>query len=119
MGAFLRPLLQSRAGRQWLTARWQGYHVLGHSLSDFWAQHKHHHKFYNPTPFSVIADEWADQIARSSPLFLFPLVMPVNYDLLFFQFAVFFYGYGTYLHLGHEVRLLSCDNPVINTSFQH
>ena len=38
------------------------YHRLGHVNFTFWQQHKHHHVFYNPSPFSVIADEWVDQV---------------------------------------------------------
>jgi lathosterol oxidase len=30
--------------------------------------HKHHHIFFNPTPFAVIADEWMDQFIRSLPM---------------------------------------------------
>jgi lathosterol oxidase len=38
------------------------YHRLGHVNLTFWKQHKHHHHFSNPSPFSVIADEWVDQV---------------------------------------------------------
>jgi hypothetical protein len=31
---------------------------LGHCYERFWAVHKHHHAFFNPTPFAVIADEY-------------------------------------------------------------
>ena len=40
------------------------YHRLGHVNFTFWQQHRHHHVFYNPSPFSVIADEWVDQVER-------------------------------------------------------
>ena len=30
------------------------YHRMGHVDFRFWQQHKHHHVFYNPSPFSVI-----------------------------------------------------------------
>ena len=33
---------------------------------------------YNPSPFSVISDEWADQIVRTLPLLAWPLIMPTN-----------------------------------------
>jgi len=98
------------------------YHRIGHTFSAFWEVHKHHHAFFNPTPFSVIADEYLDQIVRASPLVLFPLIVPTNMDLLFFQYAVFFYAYGVYLHWGHEcltVPLLHPHNYHINTAFQH
>jgi lathosterol oxidase len=37
------------------------YHYLGHRYRIFWENHRHHHKFFNPTPFAVIADEFIDQ----------------------------------------------------------
>jgi len=98
------------------------YHRLGHSITSLWEVHKHHHTFYNPTPFSVIADEYLDQIVRASPLVIFPLLVPTNMDLLFFQYAVFFYAYGVYLHWGHEfvdIPLLHPHNYHVNTAFQH
>lgn len=67
---------------------------------------------------AVIADEWVDQLMRSSPLFVIPLVMPVNMDMLFITYAIFFYFYGVYLHSGHELESLSAHNPYFNTSFQ-
>ena len=50
--------------------------------------------------FAVIADEYIDQFVRASPLVLIPLLIPVNIDMLFFTFALFFYGYGVFLHTG-------------------
>ena len=115
------------------------YHRLGHVDFRFWKQvrwilqllnrnkksdtqspfqHKHHHVFFNPSPFAVIADEWADQLMRSSPLFFIPLLMPVNMDMLFITYAAFFYFYGVYLHSGHELESLSAHNAYFNTSFQ-
>lgn len=95
------------------------YHRLGHVNFTFWQQHKHHHVFHNPSPFSVIADEWVDQFFRSMPLLVIPLLIPTNIDMLFFIYATFFYFYGVYLHSGHELPGLSAHNPVLNTSFQH
>lgn len=95
------------------------YHRLGHTTRTGWKEHKAHHVFYNPSPFAVIADDWVDQLVRSLPMLLFPLVMPVNMDLLFLTFAAFFYGYGAYLHWGHELTWVSAHSPWVNTSFQH
>lgn len=95
------------------------YHRLGHTTNFGWVQHKHHHVFFNPSPFSVIADEYTDQIVRSLPLVLFPLIMPTNMDLMYFTFGIFFYGYGVALHSGHELPFLSAHNYWINTPFQH
>ncbi|CAF4850244.1 unnamed protein product, partial [Rotaria socialis] len=80
---------------------------------------KSHHQFFNPTPFAVIADEYLDQFVRALPLLILPALIPVNMDLLFFQFATFFYGYGIYLHWGHEFSYPDAHHPIINTSFQH
>lgn len=95
------------------------YHRLGHITRWGWKEHKSHHVFFNPSPFAVIADDWVDQLVRSAPMLLFPLIMPVNMDLLFLTFAAFFYGYGAYLHWGHELPWLSAHNSWVNTSFQH
>ena len=42
-----------------------GYHQLGHRYAFFWQHHRHHHKFYNPSPFAVIADEYVVCIASA------------------------------------------------------
>jgi len=95
------------------------YHRLGHIDLKWWRHHKHHHVFHNPSPFSVIADEPVDQFFRSSPLLVLPLLFPINMDLLFLQFGLFFYCYGVYLHCGYEHSFISPHNGFINTSFQH
>jgi len=95
------------------------YQRIGHITTRGWSQHKYHHLFYNPTPFAVIADEYIDQFVRAAPLLVFPLFFPINMDLMFFQFGLFFYGYGVYLHWGHEFEQLDAHNKYLNTSFQH
>ena len=50
---------------------------------------------------------------------LFPLIAPVNVDMLFFQFAIFFYAYGCYLHWGFESNWPDAHHPWINTAYQH
>ena len=95
------------------------YHYLGHTTKFGWNQHKSHHQFYNPTPFAVIADDFIDQFVRAIPLVLIPLVYPINMDVLFLQFAILFYGFGTYLHTGYDSSYLSPHNPIINTSYHH
>jgi lathosterol oxidase len=92
---------------------------MGHKYKFFWQHHKDHHVFFNPSPFAVIADGILDQSVRSLPLLIFPLVMPTNMDVLFLTFAVFFYGYGVYLHCGHELAWPDAHHPIVNTSFQH
>jgi lathosterol oxidase len=95
------------------------FHYIGHSVPFFWSHHKAHHRFYNPSPFAVIADEGFDQFFRSAPLLVLPLLAPVNIDLLFLQFGAFFYAYGVFLHLGHEVEAVSAHNGVLNVSYHH
>ena len=104
--------------RFWKQVRWQLKYGILQLLEILIFQHKHHHVFFNPSPFAVIADEWADQLMRSSPLFVIPLLMPVNMDMLFITYAAFFYFYGVYLHSGHELESLSAHNAYFNTSFQ-
>jgi lathosterol oxidase len=96
-----------------------GYHQLGHRTDWGWLQHKPHHNFYNPSPFSVIADDCVDQLFRASPLLLFPLLFPVNMDMLFFTYGVCFYIYGVYLHWGYELNWPDAHHKYINSSFQH
>lgn len=95
------------------------YHYLGHRYSTLWNIHKHHHIFYNPTPYSVIADEYIDQFIRTLPIIMLPMMMHTNIDLLFGVYSVLFYGYGVYLHLGYEIKYLSTHNTIFNTSYHH
>lgn len=95
------------------------YHWLGHRFTALWGIHKHHHMFYNPTPFAVIADEYADQFVRTLPLVILPWVLPINMDLMFAIFATLFYGYGVYLHWGYESTWLTAHNPIFNTAYHH
>ena len=95
------------------------YHWLGHRFSALWSVHRHHHKFFNPSPFAVIADEYVDQFVRTWPMIILPLLMPINMDILFAIFATLFYGYGVYLHWGYESTLLTAHNPIFNTAYHH
>ena len=96
------------------------YHRLGHLYKPFWEVHRHHHIFYNPSPFSVISDEFFDQFARALPLVLFPLFAPINMELMFATYSVFFYFYGVYLHCGHEMDwVVDAHHPILNTCYQH
>jgi len=95
------------------------YHLLGHYYTFLWSIHRHHHKFYNPTPFAVIADEYIDQFVRTLPMVILPCLMHMNIDLLFGIFATLFYGYGVYLHWGYESAYLTAHNKVFNTAYHH
>ncbi|CAE8635607.1 unnamed protein product, partial [Polarella glacialis] len=94
------------------------YHYAGHQVPFLWKGHKSHHRFFNPTPFSVIADEAFDQLVRSAPMLL-SVVVPVNMDVMFGLFTCFFYGYGVYLHCGYEMDWPDAHHPIINSSYQH
>jgi len=95
------------------------YHRLGHKSAYFWEIHKSHHQFYNPSPFAVIADEYVDQFVRAAPLLFFPMLVPVNMDMFFVQFILFFYAYGSYLHWGHELSWPNAHTPFLNSSYHH
>lgn len=57
---------------------------------------------------------------RSLPLLVIPMIIPVNMDLLFIQYGMFFYVYGVYLHWGYEHPKLSAHNKyVIAISLQY
>jgi len=96
------------------------YHRLGHTTNFGWLQHRYHHVFYNPSPWAVIADEPGDQFMRALPLLIYPLLLPINIDLMFGVFGVFFYAYGVYIHSGFEFAWLDAHNRLtINTSYHH
>lgn len=106
------------------------YHYLGHKYDSLWAHHKRHHKFFNPTPFGVIADDIVDQLFRTVPIVLFPVLFPkINGLVLAVVFSIDPI-YGTWLHTGHDVpKLRSIANYVkektggcrfvLNTSAEH
>ena len=58
------------------------------------------------------------QFLRSAPLLIIPILIPVNMDMLFIEYGLFFYIYGVYLHWGYELPGLSAHNPIVNTSYQ-
>ena len=95
------------------------YHYCGHYFSLLWKAHKPHHKFFNPSPFAVIADDFLDQLVRSSPLLWMPLIAPMNIEMMLLQFALFFYVYGIFLHWGFEFDWLDADHPIINSAYHH
>eukprot|EP00922_Rhytidocystis_sp_ex-Travisia-forbesii_P020329 GHVS01029928.1.p1 GENE.GHVS01029928.1~~GHVS01029928.1.p1 ORF type:complete len:305 (+),score=12.57 GHVS01029928.1:289-1203(+) len=95
------------------------YHYGTHRYSVLWRFHKYHHTFPNPSPFAVIADEVVDQLIRSSPMALIPLFLRMNVDIMFVVMAFFSYGYGTYLHCGHEMNYPDAHQKLVNTSYHH
>lgn len=95
------------------------YHWLGHVNSFMWRLHKSHHSFYNPTPFAVIADSPIDQFFRAAPLFFFPLLFPVNIDMIFYTFSTLFFVNGLVQHSGFEFDKIDGHNKYILTSYHH
>ena len=100
------------------------YHWCGHSFQAMWKLHKGHHHFYNPTPFAVIADNPIDQFFRAAPLLFFPMIFPVNIEMLFTMFSVLFYFNGLIQHSGHEpyhLDKIGIDghNKYLLTSYHH
>eukprot|EP00658_Telonema_sp_P-2_P083874 TRINITY_DN9189_c0_g1_i4.p1 TRINITY_DN9189_c0_g1~~TRINITY_DN9189_c0_g1_i4.p1 ORF type:complete len:347 (+),score=82.76 TRINITY_DN9189_c0_g1_i4:152-1192(+) len=102
-----------------------GWHFLGHYIGALWSVHKHHHKYFNPTPFGTIADYPADNFMRS---LYFMIVNGVAYgtmgihldlDMIYIVTAFLTVGWGMYLHCGHEISWIPYDNRYFNTSFQH
>lgn len=82
------------------------YHWCGHRFQTMWSLHKGHHCFYNPTPFAVIADNPIDQLLRSAPLLFFPMMFPINIELLFGMFSLVFFANGLIQHCGYELYIL-------------
>ncbi len=65
---------------------WNDIDLTGHVDFRFWKQHKHHHVFYNPSPFSVIADEWVDQVTNSfKPRLIFLSINIANQFILSYR----------------------------------
>jgi lathosterol oxidase len=102
-----------------------GWHYLGHWVESLWTVHKHHHKYYNPTPFGTIADWPIDNFMRS----LYPIVcfgvsltlfgQYLDIDVLYLGLGFILQIYGMYLHCGHELECLPYNSRFWNTSFQH
>lgn len=77
------------------------YHHIGHRFRCLWKQQLHS----SPTPFAVIADEFADHFCRALPSVLFPFVLPTNLDVLYSAFiALFYWRGGVYQHCGSELQ---------------
>lgn len=115
-----------------------GWHWLGHYYDVLWEIHRPHvsvlgqcmhsyslttlqqHKYHNPTPWAVIADDAPDEFMRGSPLFILPLLMPINLEMLFLQFILFFNLYGTMIHTGIDWWWLPIHGQkIINTPYHH
>lgn len=102
-----------------------GWHYLGHFLDKLWLVHKHHHKYYNPTPFGTIADYPMDNFMRSLYVVVVNVVsylifgVYLDIDMVYFATAPVTMFWGMYLHCGHELECLPYNHRFFNTSFQH
>lgn len=78
------------------------FHWACHRNNLLWTIHKHHHRYSNPTPFGVMADQPLDMFIKSSPIFWIPFLFPVWDVALIGTFATMNFLYGTYLHAGFD-----------------
>jgi lathosterol oxidase len=78
------------------------FHWGCHRSDLLWKVHKHHHRYANPTPFGVMADQPLDMFIKASPIFWIPFLFPIWDVALIGTFAVMNFLYGTYLHAGFD-----------------
>jgi sterol desaturase/sphingolipid hydroxylase (fatty acid hydroxylase superfamily) len=78
------------------------FHWACHQNSLLWKVHKHHHRYSNPTPFGVMADNPVDMFIKASPILWIPFLFPIWDVALIGTFATINFLYGTYLHAGFD-----------------
>ena len=78
------------------------FHWACHQNSLLWKIHKHHHRYSNPTPFGVMADNPFDMFIKASPILWIPFLFPIWDVALIGTFATINFIYGTYLHAGFD-----------------
>jgi sterol desaturase/sphingolipid hydroxylase (fatty acid hydroxylase superfamily) len=78
------------------------FHYACHRSSLLWKVHKHHHRYSNPTPFGVMADQPMDMFIKASPILWIPFLFPIWDVALIGTFAIMNFAYGTYLHAGFD-----------------
>ncbi len=78
------------------------FHWACHHNDLLWKFHKHHHRYANPTPFGVMADQPVDMFIKASPLLWIPFLFPIWDMALLGTFATMNFAYGTYLHAGFD-----------------
>ncbi len=78
------------------------FHWACHQNSLLWKLHKHHHRYSNPTPFGVMADNPFDMFIKASPILWIPFLFPIWDVALIGTFATINFAYGTYLHAGFD-----------------
>jgi sterol desaturase/sphingolipid hydroxylase (fatty acid hydroxylase superfamily) len=78
------------------------FHWGCHKSALLWKIHKHHHRYSNPTPFGVMADNPVDMFIKASPILWIPILFPIWDVALIGTFATMNFVYGTYLHAGFD-----------------
>jgi sterol desaturase/sphingolipid hydroxylase (fatty acid hydroxylase superfamily) len=78
------------------------FHWACHQSDLLWMVHKHHHRYSNPTPFGVMADQPIDMFIKASPILWIPFLFPIWDVALIGTFATMNFAYGTYLHAGFD-----------------
>lgn len=78
------------------------FHWACHRNALLWKIHKHHHRYSNPTPFGVMADQPLDMFIKASPIIWIPFLFPIWDVALIATFATMNFLYGTYLHAGFD-----------------
>ncbi len=78
------------------------FHWASHRNPLLWKLHKRHHRYANPTPLGVMADQPFDMLVKASPIVWIPMLFPVWDVALLVTFATMNFLYGTYLHAGFD-----------------
>ena len=78
------------------------FHWACHRVPLLWAVHKHHHRYSNPTPLGVMADQPIDMLIKASPILWIPMLFPIWDVALIGTFATMNFLYGAYLHGGFD-----------------
>ena len=78
------------------------FHWACHQNDLLWKIHKHHHRYSNPTPFGVMADQPIDMFIKASPILWIPFLFPIWDVALIGTFATVNFVYGIYLHAGFD-----------------
>lgn len=95
------------------------FHWACHRNDLLWKVHKHHHRYANPTPFGVMADQPIDMFIKSSPILWIPFLFPIWDVALIGTFATMNFLYGTYLHAGFDPPWMPSPHSRILVSAWH
>jgi lathosterol oxidase len=78
------------------------FHWACHRNDLLWKVHKHHHRYSNPPPFGVMADQPLDMFVKASPIIWIPFLFPIWDVALIATFATMNFLYGIHLHAGFD-----------------